>query len=157
MALKQNSKTKRVDAEKAGEHYCREKLGCIHTRRPVRTQFQSIDFFAADVVGKRQDGSHCYVQVTAGQAGRVRERRRKLEAYPWHVSDIVQLLQLVQTPDPADARRTKFFFRIHEYRLVQRSSMPQIDSVLEREWATKDVAIDIPKEWFKAWKSPETV
>jgi len=147
MALKKNAKTKRSEAEKAGEHYCREKLGCILTRRPVRTQWQSIDFFAADIVGKRNDGSHVYVQVTAGQSSAVSERRKKLERIPWHTTDTVQLVQLVQTPDPANARRTKYYFRVHEYLLGGESKK---DSGNGRGWITHEVAIDVPKEWFKA-------
>lgn len=137
-----NAKSKRADAERAAEWYARS-LGCVVTRRAVQTRWQKQDFFAADVVGKMPDGSHVYVQVTAGQAGRVTERRRKLEQVPWDVKDIVQLVQLRQTEDPANARRKKWFFRVHEY---------QWDGRGDRAWITHDKAVDVPREWFKAWK-----
>lgn len=144
-----NAKSKRADAERATVWYAREMLGCVVTRRAVRTQFQSVDFFAADVVGKRADGTHVYIQATAGEHAAVTARRRKLEAVPWHVTDVVQLVQLRQTEDPANARRKKWFFRVHEY------CFNGLDS---REWITHDDAVDVPREWFKAWKpEPETV
>ena len=139
MALKKNSKSKRPEAERAAEHYAREVCHCVLTRRPVRTQWQSIDFFAADIVGKKKNGSHVYIQVTAGQASSVSARRKKLEKIPWHESDKVQLAQLVQTPNPANARKIDYFFRIHEY-----SGNP-------REWHIYEKAQPIPKEWFKAY------
>lgn len=152
MALKQNAKKKRGEAERAGEHYCLEKKDCIITRRAIRTQFQSVDFFASDIVGKRSDGSHVYVQVTAGQSTAVSARRKKLEQYPWHQTDTVELLQLVQTPDPANARRTKYFFRVHEYRLLpgKGSGGFGTDNKSARRWTTADIAIDVPDAWFKA-------
>lgn len=150
MALKKNPKGKRREAEVACEHYCLKKMDCIITRRAIKTQWQSVDFFGSDVVGKRADGSHVYVQVTAGQSKAVNERKKKLEAFPWHKTDTVQLLQLVQTPDPANARRTKYFFRVYDYANIERSTMPQIESILERQWRTREVAIDVPGEWFRS-------
>lgn len=141
-----NAKSKRGDAERATVWYAREILGCVVTRRAVRTQFQSVDFFGSDIVGKMPDGSHVYIQATAGQDSAVTTRRRKLEAIPWHETDIVQLVQLRQTEDPANARRKKWFFRVHEYQYIF------IDDRHDREWVTHDQAVDVPREWFKAWK-----
>lgn len=143
-----STKTKRVDAEKACEHYARVVLGCVCTRRPVRTQFQSIDFFGADVVGKRKDGSHVYIQVTTGQANAARVRRRKLEAYPWHGSDVVYLLQLCRDDSQ---RPIRWFFKVHKYDLPVR----QIDTPVaqsERTWKNSDEEYDVPRIWFKAYK-----
>ena len=142
-----STKGKRTDAEKAGEHYLRS-LGCLCTRRPVRTQFQSIDFFGSDVVGKLRDGSHIYAQVTTGKAEAARVRRRKLEAYPWHASDRVLLLQLAVD---AETRPYRWYFRVHEYKLPVR----QIDTPVaqsERRWDNSSFEIDVPRAWFKAWK-----
>lgn len=141
MALKKNPKNKRREAEVAAEHYCLNHLDCVVVRRAIKTQWQSVDFFAADVVGKKADGSHVYVQVTAGQSGAVMERKKKLEKYPWHQTDTVKLLQLVQTPDPANARRTKYFFRIFAYLPLGESQ--------KRSWVQREIAIDVPREWFK--------
>lgn len=140
--MKNNAKSKRPEAERACEWYAREVCGCVITRRAVRTQFQSVDFFAADCVGKRADGSHVYIQATAGQTEAVRTRRRKLDVIPWHPSDVVLLLQLVQTEDPANARRKKFFFREHV--------RDEIGT-----WSVLPEAFPVPKEWFKAWKEEE--
>ena len=133
-----NAKNKRGDAERAAEWYARKIHGCLVTRRAVRTQWQSVDFFGSDVVGKKADGRHVYIQVTAGQHSAVTTRRRKLEEIPWHYTDTIELLQLIQTIDPSNARRKHWFFRVHYY-----------DGVL---WDTKDDAVQIPREWFKAWK-----
>lgn len=137
-----NAKTKRAEAEKAAVWYAREVVGCVLTRRAVRAQFQSVDFFAADIVGKMPDGSHVYIQATAGQRQAVTSRRRKLEAVPWHPTDLVRLVQLVQTEDPANARRKKWFFRVHEY----------VWNGRDRTWVTHDEAVSVPRAWFKAWK-----
>lgn len=141
--MPKNAKSKRADAEKAAVWYAREIMGCVYTRRAVRTQFQSVDFFCSDVVGKREDGTHVYIQATAGQKSNVTTRRRKLEAIPWHMTDTVQLVQLRQTEDPANARRKKWFFRVHEY---------QVETPTQRQWVTHDQAVDVPLGWFKAWK-----
>ena len=137
-----NAKSKRNDAERAAVNFAHKHLGCVVTRRAVRTQWQKVDFFAADVVGKYDDGSHVYIQATAGQHSAVTARRRKLEKYPWHSTDTVLLLQLVQTEDPANARKKLWFFRVHEYVLDGYS----------RAWETYEDAVPIPKEWFKAYR-----
>lgn len=141
---KLNAKTKRGDAERAAVHYCHEEMKCVITRRAIRTKFQSVDFFAADVVGKRADGSHVYVQVTAGGASAVTARRRKLEVIPWHATDKVQLLQLIQTEDPANGKRKLWFFRVHIY------AGDVLSGVRLRHWTTMVQAVPVPREWFKA-------
>ena len=141
-AMKINAKNKRNDAEKATVHYAREIHKCVVTRRAVRARFQSVDFFGSDIVGKKADGSHVYIQTTAGQYSAVTARRRKLEKIPWHPTDTVELLQLVQTIDPANARRKLWFFRVHYYERT---------SKYHRTWQTKEEAVPVPREWFKAW------
>ena len=79
---KMNAKNKRGDCERAAVHFAYEILGCVITRRAVQTKWQKVDFFAADVVGKRPDGTHVYIQATAGQYSAVTARRRKLEKIP---------------------------------------------------------------------------
>ena len=133
------AKKHRATAERAAEHYLVHNLDCVAVRRAIRTQWQSVDFFASDVVGKRKDGSHIYAQVTAGKNETVRRRRRKLDAFPWHTSDTVLLLQFVETPDPANARRKLFFFRVHS-----RND--------DGEWSVDDVAQPIAKDWLMAMK-----
>lgn len=142
-----NPKTKRADAERAAEWYARERLECVLTRRAVRTKWQSVDFFAADVVGKRQDGSHVYIQATAGQSESLRVRRRKLERVPWHESDAVLVLQLTWTPDPANARRRKWWFRVHHF---THDEDP-------RGWCVSDEAIPVPQLWFTAWTADKAL
>jgi hypothetical protein len=150
--MKKNSAVKRGDCERAAVHYSVEHHSCTTVRKAIRTQFQSVDFFAADVVGKKDDGSHVYIQATAGQASAVSTRRKKLEKVPWHFSDTVELVQLVQTQNPANARQTLWFFRVHEYRLVSTPTPTCEDFIVTREWRTLPDAIPVPKEWFKAYK-----
>ncbi len=138
-----NAKSKRNDAERATVHYAVEICECVRTRRAIKTKWQSVDFFGADVVGKRTDGSHVYIQVTAGAYAAVTARRRKLEAEAWHPTDTVLLLQLIQTIDPANAKRKKWFFRVHEYIRA---------SELHRIWHTNEQAVEIPPIWFRARK-----
>lgn len=142
MSRKPLGKGKRAEAERAAEWYLRERCGCIHTRRAVRTQWQKVDFWAADVVGKRADGSHVYAQATTGGDEALRTRRRKLEQYAWHVSDMVMVLQLTATPNPANRRRKEWWFRVHVY---NHGSRVWQDVVAHRVYAG----------WFKAWKAAE--
>ena len=143
--MKVNPKGKRREAEVAGEHYCREIMDCVTTRRAIRTQWQKVDFFSCDIVGKRADGSHVYIQVTAGQTPKVLERKKKLEKEVWHPSDTVQILQLVQTDNPGKGTRKLWFFRVYEYLFYR-----EADAF--RYWKTYVDAILVPKEWFKKWK-----
>ena len=136
-----NAKQKRGDAERAARWYAHIVQKCVLTRKAIRTQWQSQDMFGADIVGKRADGTYFYAQATAGGHSAVTSRRRKLEEVPWHPVDTVELLQLVQTIDPANARKKLWFFRIHQY------------DTKNRFWHTKNEAFPIPKEWFRAWKN----
>lgn len=142
---KKNAKSKRGDAERAVEWFVRDYLGCIDSVRAVRTQWQRQDLFGCDCVGKFKDGSKAWVQVTAGGHSAVTSRRRKLETV-WHDSDAVYVAQLVQTEDPANARRKLWFFRIHEYGFVSRP---------DRSWETWNDAILVPKQWFTAYKNKQ--
>ena len=141
---KKNAKSKRADAERATEWWVRKDLGCVNTIRAVRTKWQYQDLFGADVLGKKGDGSHVYVQVTAGQANAALKRRNKLEEMPWHKSDRVFLLRLIQTEDPANARKKKWFFRVEEYHNITM-------------WKTWEDAVEIPKLWFTAYKPEKDV
>lgn len=145
---KKNAKSRRADAERAAENYVHETLNCVVSCRAVRTQWQSQDMFASDVIGKRKDGSCVYIQATAGQYSAVTARRRKLEKIPWMDSDVVQVVQLIQTENPANARKKDWWFRVHIYLLY-------VGGGHERRWHTLDKAIAVPKEWFKAFKNRE--
>jgi len=134
------SASRRPQAERAAEWYAVERMGCVVTRRAVRVQYQSVDFFGSDIVGKTRDGAHVYIQVTAGGNSAVSARRRKLEAIPWHTTDRVQLLQLVQTHDPANGRRKLWFFRVHNFALKRNA----------RVWTTESDAVPVPADWFSA-------
>jgi hypothetical protein len=145
---KKTAASKRADAERAGEWYAHEIEGCVISVRAVRTMYQRQDLFASDIMGKRSDGTGVYIQVTAGQDSAVTQRRRKLEAIPWLRSDTVLLLQLRQTEDPANARRKLWFFRVHVYEIPNKFGD-------KWKWRTLSMAVDVPKEWFKAYKNRE--
>ena len=134
------AKSKRPEAERAGEWYLREVAGCVVTRRALRTKFAKVDFYAADIIGKRADGSCVYAQVTAGGAEALRTRRRKLERVPWHPSETVMVLQLTFTPDPANKARKLWFFRVHPYAHGAGT------------WG-EVTAAPVRREWFRAWRA----
>lgn len=153
MARKALAKSRRTDAERASEHCLVHSFGCVVTRRMKRPagggaslstdgkkQWQGwggkVDIFHCDVVGKHRDGSHVYAQVTCGQVEAVRQRRRKLETVPWHETDIVLVLQMVETPDPVNQSRKVYHFRVHHF--------------FEGKWSVDDEAIRIERDWFKA-------
>ena len=134
--------TLRPKAERAGEWYLREVCGCVATRRALRTKFARVDFFASDIIGKLPNGACVYAQVTAGGNEALRTRRRKLEAVPWHESEAVLVLQLVSTPDPVNATRKLYWFRVHRY------------DQSRGEWSLDREAAPVNRDWFKAWKPP---
>jgi len=140
--MAKNAKSKRAEAERASEHYAYEYMDCVITRRACRTKWQSVDMFCADVVGKTATGSHVYIQATAGQNEAVRQRRRKLESIPWHKSDRVLLLQLVNSQDPDNKRRKLYHFRVHRYDISNKS------------WSVDSIECPVPREWFRAFKKP---
>jgi len=137
--MKKVAKSRRPQAERASEHLLRNLYGCVVTRRAVRTQWQSVDFFGCDIVGKKEDGTHIYAQVTAGQDQAVRVRRKKLDKFPWHETDTVYVLQLVERQSVENPRRKDWYFRIYAWKA-------------DRTWTNGECSVKVPAEWFKAWK-----
>ena len=131
------------EAEVAAEWALIERFGCLPgwTRRALRTKFARVDFFASDVMGKREDGSMVWAQVTkAKSTANVRPRRRKLERVPWSNLDLVLLLHM-RTDD--STRPHRHHFRVH--RLV--ATLPEQPGI----WTVDDELMDIPRAWFKVW------
>jgi len=137
MARSKVAKSKRPEAERAAEHYLFHVFGCEpdQIERAVRTQWQSVDFWGCDAMGRAKDGRCYFAQVTAGQNEAVRVRRRKLDKISWNPFETVVVLQLVEQPNPAFAQRKDFYFRVH--RLIQGN------------WSVDTIAHPVPKEWFK--------
>jgi len=140
---KASTRALRRQAEVAAEHFAVERLKCVAIRRAVRTQWQKVDFFGADVLGKLPTGAHVYIQVTTGASGCVSERRKKLAAIPWHPSDTVLLLNLVATASAAKGRRTEYWFRVEEFDSVDGP----------RAWFDWPESVPVPREWFMAGAS----
>ena len=138
---KPESKSLRAPAERAAEWVLREEYACVLTRRALRAQYAQVDFFAADVMGKDKYGHMIWAQVTTGGTEAVRQRKRKLEAVPWQLTDRVMLLQLVSEPDPAHKLRKRYFFRVHRY----------CHTLSEKKWMEAD-RMEINRDWFKAWR-----
>ena len=130
------SKSKRREAEVAAEWYAHEVMGCTITRRAIRTQWQKVDFFGCDIVGKTSDGHHIYLQVTAGGSSCVSVRRKKLEEIPWHITDKVKVLQLVGA---RQGRVMAWWFTVYEYYWAGYG----------RKWTKSSGQIAVPKTWFK--------
>ena len=129
-----NTKALRRQAEVAAEHWMAKRLGCIAIRRAVRTQWQRVDFFGADLVGVLDTGAKIYIQVTTGSRSAMSTRRAKLGAFPWHTSETVLLLNLIATASPAKGRQTEYWFRVEE---------------LDGHWRDWDDPVAVPRNWFK--------
>ena len=142
MPRKTLAKSKRPEAERASEHYLVHVCGCDpeQIRRAIRTKWQSVDFWACDVMGRTKDGMVYFAQVTAGKTEAVRVRRRKLEKISWNIYDNVMVLQLVEQQDPANMRRKQFFFRVHHYDHIGGT------------WFVDETANLVPREWFKKFQ-----
>jgi len=123
-------------AERAAEWYAIKVCKCVITRKAIRTQWQKVDFFNSDVVGKMKNGRHVYIQVTTGKDAAISIRRKKLTQIPWHSSDIVLLLQLKEYQDPENGRKKLWYFKLFYYH-----GNP-------RQWKVKNELYPIKKIWF---------
>ena len=122
-------KSMRPKSERAAENIAREIYGCVMTRRAIQTKWQKVDFWGSDVVGKTEDGSHVYIQVTTGGDESIRRRKRKLEEVIWHQSDTVYLLVLREKE--SKGRRKKWRFLV--YALCDGSWVQQEDIPLAHD------------------------
>ena len=129
------AKSRRMDCERASQHFAHE-----------FTMYQSQDLFGCDTVGKRIYGSHVYIQATAGQDQAVTARKRKLEKYPWHKSDIVLIVQLKSQQDPENKRRKLWSFKVWELEGVGN------EIALWEKWEEQ---VYFKSGWFKAYKGRE--
>lgn len=134
-----NPKSKQSEAERAAEWYAVKVCGCVITRRAIRTKYQKIDFFGADVVGKRSDGTVVYVQATAGQRQAVSYRKKKMAGIPWNSNETVQVAELIWLQDPQNARRKKWYFRIYDF--------------AHNKWLILPKAVPIEREWFTSYQN----
>ena len=132
-----STKALQRQAEVAAGHFMKARLGCCAIRRAVRTQWQKVDFFGADLVGVLSTGAKIYVQVTTGSHSAMSARRAKLGDFPWHPSETVLLLNLVATVSPAKGRKTEYWFRVEEL------ARPQM------VWNDWPEPIPVPRGWFK--------
>ena len=137
------AKSRRMDCERASQHFAHEIMDCINSVRAVRTMYQRQDLFGCDTVGKRIDGSHVYIQATAGQDQAVTARKRKLEKYPWHKSDIVLIVQLKSQQDPENKRRKLWSFKVWEL----------IEVGTGMQWEKWDKQVYFKSGWFRAFKA----
>lgn len=150
------AKSKRPQAERAGEWCLAECFACIRTRRALRTKFAKVDFWGSDVMGMRKGGTKVFAQVTCGGNTALSVRRKKLEKYPWHPTDTVIVLQMVERQDVADQRKTAWFFRVHRLEQYFHQYKPvELNQITapEREWSSTQDVIPISPHWFKAMKN----
>ena len=127
-------------AEWAAEHLARE-MGCVVTVRAMRTKFTRQDLFAADVIGKRKDGSLVAIQATCGDSANVAHRRRKMEAVPWSLTDTVLIAEMRKKHELGNrAHPLRRYFRLHQWRHGH------------GDWKVLSDVVEIPKVWQRAWK-----
>ena len=137
------AKVNRQNAERASEHFLYHVYHCEPSQiiRAVKTRYQRQDLWAADTAGRTKRSEVFYAQVTAGGSEALRQRRRKLEKICWRPDETVLVLQLVERPDPANARKKQFYFRIH-----------RLDTV-NNMWTVDDRACFVPRAWFRKLKT----
>jgi len=107
------------EREVAAEHFARDLLGAVRTRRAHGGRFQDEDLMGADVWARLDDGSTALVQETKADT-RLADKRRgleqlggdELEPIADHERRIVVLWESI--PDPDDGRRRIHRFDIHE-------------------------------------------
>jgi hypothetical protein len=130
------SRNRQRQVECAAEHFLRSAFDCINTVRAVKTRFQRQDLFAADCLGKRRMGGLLVaLQVTCGKSANVAQRRRKMEAVQWHPWDTVLLGEF---RSERSGRGKRHWFRMHQ--------------LTGGEWSVWGTEVEVPKEWFRAWK-----
>lgn len=130
------SRNRQRQIECAAEHFLRVNLACVNTVRAMKTRFQRQDLWGCDCIGRvRGCGKIVGIQVTCGDHRNVGHRRRKLEQVEWSENDRV-LLGEFRTE--RKGRGSRHWFRMHEYK--------------SGEWHVWNYGVDVPKEWFRAWK-----
>lgn len=132
------SRARQKDAERATEHWLRQRFGCVNTVRAVNTKFQRQDLFAADCLGLDPSGRLIAAQVTCGKSQAVRARRRKMEAVAWSKDHRVFVLELRSAQY---GRGKRFWFRVHELWCCS------------RKWVVWKEDVDVSQAWFRAWKN----
>lgn len=134
-------KAYRAKAETAAVHYAKKVEHCYVTRKASRARFNEVDFFASDVMGKRENGSTVYIQVTCGNSQKVKERMLKLEKHAWNVHEDVLMLQLNRKKEE---RSFKYYFSIWRYVPEYSENYPPL-----RKWTKFYEGYDVPQAWFK--------
>lgn len=127
-------------AEVAAEHWL-QGMGCLETRRCLRTQFNKVDFFGADVVGCLPTGAKIYIQVTTGGKAAVSQRRKKLSSRTWHESETVILAQMYTTK----GKRGRFEYWFQAQELSYRNP----NQTKRKGWIDWGCPVLIPREWFE--------
>jgi hypothetical protein len=128
-------KSKRSPAERAAEWVLAEMYGCRYLRRAIRSQYQKVDFWGSDVMGRTESGMVFYAQVTTGGPEAVRQRRRKLEQIPWNEHERPMLFVLHAAKD---GRQVNYYFEI------QHLVSPDM------AWITES-PVDIKDEWWSKY------
>jgi hypothetical protein len=123
------------NAEKAAQHYLAS-LGYTIQRKAIRTMYQKVDFFCADVMAKNAYGEIVYAQVTTGGYEAVRQRKRKLEKIPWNEFETVLILAMERRKEG----------RAYIYWFVKHIYLKLTDGWLD------GILIPIPREWFKKYE-----
>ncbi len=141
--------------EVAGEHWLRTfflDVAKDHTWRVRRAKFGKQDLFGCDVVALGTQRNY-WAQVTSSQqSGKVRERRRALEQYPWKQTDRVFVLEGEEREGVVYKRTTDRFFRVHEFAIININGNDSRDRV----WMVHPTPITIPPEWFKVNQNEES-
>lgn len=142
--MRKVSKSKCGPAETAAMWYLHEVCHCdpAQIRKAIRAKFQSVDFWACDVMGRTKRGEVFFAQVTTGGNEAVRVRRRKLEKISWNDTETVMVLQLVESQNPTDARKKVFHFRVH--------NLEDKD-----QWYVEPESVLVPRKWFKRFQVEE--
>lgn len=112
--------------ERAADHFTREELDAIRTRRAVKMKWQSVDMLGADILA-RLPGGYALVQATKQDPST--EKRREMETLggdEWvPVSERRIITWWESEQDPHDGRRTIHRFRVQE--LVSRAIADKTD------------------------------
>ena len=126
------SKRLQSAAENVAMWYAVKVEKCIHipempVYKALRSRFHRQDFWGADVMGMRKNGSKVWIQVTTGGSSAVSARKKRL-MHLWGQDDTVLMMQI-------SGRHGKYFMTVWRKE--------------GREWKTLREKERIPNEWFR--------
>jgi len=128
------TKQDQANAEKAAQ-WLLASWGYTQQRKAVRTKYQKVDFFGADIMAMDDyRGYKIFCQVTTGGYEAIRQRKRKLEQYIFSEHDDVFIFVMKKEKK---GRSFEYWFEINYFDMSGDDWYERPPEPIKREWFTR--------------------